>query len=587
MLIFSEQDIVKDPPFSRLDLISCRNLLIYLNSDLQKRLIPLFHYALLPKGFLFLGNSENVADYSDLYTVLDRKLKLYQRREGYLRLPGTTHGSYLPTPASPGISINPGGAKAPPSGKLPWREITEHALLLQATPVAALVNAQGNVLYLHGRTGMYLEPAAGDTAVSNILRMAREGLRRDLTTAIHKASVTRERVHCNNVRVKTNGNYTLTNVTVNPVAGTVSQEKPGELPGWDATLFLITFEPAPAPLTPEQSSPDAPGTGDHGATDTRVAELQQELKAKEEYLQTTIEELETTNEELKSSNEEMQSVNEELQSTNEELETSKEELQSVNEELATVNTELQAKVTDLSRVNNDMNNLLAGTGIGTVFVDHSLHILRFTPAATRVINLIQGDIGRPVGHLVSNLDGYDSLSEDTRSVLASLIPKEIDVRTRGGVWFTMRIQPYRTLDNVIEGAVITFVEITGIKKSQQEVREGAARFTHLAKTIPVIMTQVDANLRFTWVHDPHQELFASSVLGRIPSALADDAVIKHLIPFYQRVILTGVGERTTLQTAAPDGERVYTVSVEPLQDETGAVVGATTTASRTGTTLMK
>jgi two-component system CheB/CheR fusion protein len=202
----------------------------------------------------------------------------------------------------------------------------------------------------------------------------------------------------------------------------------------------------------------------------RIAALEQELRAKDEYLQTTQEELETSNEELKSSNEEMQSVNEELQSTNEELETSKEELQSVNEELATVNGELQAKVIDLSRTNNDMNNLLAGTGIGTVFVDHQLRILRFTPAASTIINLIPSDIGRPVAHIVSNLVGYEGLVADTQGVLNTLIHKEVDVQTREGKWYTMRIQPYRTLDNVIEGAVISFFDITETVQTREALR---------------------------------------------------------------------------------------------------------------------
>ena len=221
-------------------------------------------------------------------------------------------------------------------------------------------------------------------------------------------------------------------------------------------LFLVVFEEAPAAGAeqPEKAAAlDAGEEASESATDVdaRIAALKQELRAKEEYLQTTNEELETSNEELKSSNEEMQSVNEELQSTNEELETSKEELQSVNEELATVNTELQNKVADLSRANNDMNNLLAGTGIGTIFVDHQLRIQRFTPAVTQVINLILTDVGRPVGHIVSNLVGYDRLVADVRAVLDTLVPKEVEVQTQAGAWYLLRIRPYRTLENVIEG----------------------------------------------------------------------------------------------------------------------------------------
>jgi two-component system CheB/CheR fusion protein len=298
--------------------------------------------------------------------------------------------------------------------------------------------------------------------------MAREGLRLDLTTALHKAVVGKEVVRCHSLRVKTNGHYTLTNLTIRPVSH-------GSDSIADSYLYLVILEDTPG--VTDHATVEAPKTVgseielDKLTAAARIAALEQELRAKEEYLQTTHEELETSNEELKSSNEEMQSVNEELQSTNEELETSKEELQSVNEELTTVNSELQTKVMDLSRANNDMNNLLAGTGIGTVFVDHQLRILRFTPAANVIINLILSDLGRPVDHITSNLVGYDSLVADTQSVLNTLIPKEVEVKTTRGDWFKLRIQPYRTLDNVIEGAVITFVDITGMKRAEEALHK--------------------------------------------------------------------------------------------------------------------
>ncbi len=218
--------------------------------------------------------------------------------------------------------------------------------------------------------------------------------------------------------------------------------------------------------------------------DARILELKRELQVKEEHLKASNEELETSNEELKSSNEEMQSINEELQSTNEELETSKEELQSVNEELATVNTELQNKVTDLSQAINDMNNLLGGTGIGTIFVDHQLRILRFTPAVTQVINLIPTDVGRPVGHIVSNLLGYARLVEDIKEVLDSLIPKDIEVQTRESSWYLLRIRPYRTLENVIKGAVITFTDITEMKRARDILKESEALTMNISNLIP-------------------------------------------------------------------------------------------------------
>ncbi len=302
----------------------------------------------------------------------------------------------------------------------------------------------------------------------NLLKMARDGLRRDLTTALHNAAGTQEIVRRPGLRVKTNGHFTTVNLTIRPVA-------PGPAATPEAPLYLVILEEA-LPSDPERRRrpPLQAGqarTGPIADADARIAALKQELRAKEEYLQTANEELETSNEELKSSNEEMQSVNEELHSTNEELETSKEELQSVNEELATVNTELQAKVADLSQANNDMNNLLAGTGIGTVFVDHRLRILRFTPTASVIINLILSDVGRPVGHLASNLVGYDRLVADTQAVLDTLIPKEVIVQTTAGQWYALRIQPYRTLNNVIEGAVITFVDITEMERTRAALRK--------------------------------------------------------------------------------------------------------------------
>jgi two-component system CheB/CheR fusion protein len=480
MLVFSEQDVIKDPPFSRLDLISCRNLLIYMDTDLQKKLIPLLNYALNPGGFLFLGTSETVSEYGELFTTIDRKLKLYQKKEDSHGAQRTPLDRFLP-PISALDALHertagkPGGA-----GKLPLRELTEQALLQQAAPAAALVSAKGDILYLHGRTGMYLEPAPGEATISNIVKMAREGLRRDLAAALHRATTSREIVRCPNLRIKTNGNIIDASVTVRPVTGAATGSS-------DTPLYLVIMEQARDEQPHPEPGPAADGSATSSAldVDARVASLQQELRAKEEYLQTTNEELETANEELKSSNEEMQSVNEELQSTNEELETSKEELQSVNEELSTVNAELQTKVSDLTRANNDMNNLLAGTGIGTVFVDHGLHILRFTPAATRIINLIQSDIGRPVGHLVSNLAGYDSLSADTQAVLDTLVPRETEVQTKAGVWYVMRILPYRTLDNAIEGAVITFVDINSLKQAQDALRQSQQKFAIIFEKAPI------------------------------------------------------------------------------------------------------
>jgi two-component system CheB/CheR fusion protein len=466
MMVFSEQDVIKDPPFSKLDLISCRNLLIYMGGELHKKLLRLFHYALNPGGVLFLGTSETVGEFADHFATLDRKSKLYLRKED---VPGAQRPAIGKNfaPTTKGGAASRSSEKTPGANKLQLHELTERGLLQHYAPVGALVSERGDILYLHGRTGLYLEPAPGEAGM-NILKMAREGLRRELTTALYNAVAHKEPVSHLGLRVKTNGDFTTVDLTVRPV--TVGPDAAAE-----SNLFLVIFEETPADeQRPEKAAAvDAvEAAGEAGLdVDARIAALKQELRSKEEYLQTTNEELETSNEELKSSNEEMQSVNEELQSTNEEMETSKEELQSVNEELATVNTELQQKVSDLSRAINDMNNLLAGTGIGTIFVDHQLRIQRFTPAVTQVINLILSDVGRPVGHIVSNLVGYNSLVGDVQEVLNTLTPQEVEVQTQAGGWYLLRIRPYRTLENVIEGAVITFTEITEMKKVQAALRE--------------------------------------------------------------------------------------------------------------------
>ncbi|HBG20213.1 MAG TPA: chemotaxis protein CheR [Desulfobulbaceae bacterium] len=468
LLVFSEQDVIKDPPFSKIDLISCRNLLIYLNRDLQKKLIPLFHYALNPAGMLFLGSSETVGEFGSLFSVIDRKQKIYRRQAD---MPGAVHpnlGRFVPPLATPTVRVRAARMEPGISARTNLREITEHSLVAHYAQVAVLVNNRGEILHIYGRTGRYLEPATGDAGM-NILTMAREGLRPALTAALYRVMTQHEPVSHPGLQVKTNGKFTTVNLFLRPATGLDGAILPG--------IFLVILEeysPVPSPPATDTDGAGTPATG----ANARIAVLEQELRTKEEYLQSTLEEMETANEELKSTNEEMQSVNEELQSTNEEMETSKEELQSVNEELATVNAELQNKVADLSRVNNDMNNLLAGTGVATLFVDHQLLIVRFTPGTTELINLIQSDIGRPVAHIVSNLVGYDQLVEDVQAVLRDLAPRSAEVQTRAGTWFQMRIRPYRTLENVIEGAVITFIDITDLRREKTGRKEDKENAVH-------------------------------------------------------------------------------------------------------------
>lgn len=482
ILVFSEQDVIKDPPFSKLDLISCRNLLIYLNSDLQKRLIPLFHYALNPGGTLFLGTSETVGEFVNLYSVLDRHAKLYLRKEdpsNVFRLPV---GRFIPSITYEGMDQKRLGQQ-PGGGKVSLRETTERILLERYAPVSVLVNDQGEMLYIHGNTGRYLQLATGDPNI-NILKMAREGLKRDLTIALHSVVKDKKPVERPGLRVKINGDFSGVNLTVLPVPAT-----PGSITGLN--LYLVILEEIqvkehdlPASIiemTPPLETAEKVEAGDefYGLTASAIiTALKQELQTKEEYLKSANEELETSNEELKSANEEMQSV---------------------NEELSTVNTELQTKVFDLSRANNDMNNLLAGTGVGTIYVDFELRIQRFTPSVTQVINLILSDIGRPVGHIVTNLVGYLTLVDDVKSVLETLTPKEVEVQTNEGVWFLLRIRPYRTLENVIEGVVITFFDISEIKQAREALQNANDKL-RLAAVV---------------VHDAHDAVVLQDMEGHI------------------------------------------------------------------------
>ncbi len=465
MLVFSEHDVIKDPPFSKLDLISCRNLLIYMGPDLQKKLMPLFHYALSPGGMLFLGSSESVGDFTTHFITIDRKAKIYQRKADDLGR-GTGIARLLTRPPADELAKQMGSVAVKDS-KLPWHEIAVRAILEHYSPVGALVSEHGDIHYFLGSTGRFLQLTPGE-ATMNIFRMAREGLRGDLTVALHRAVSLRVPTRQAGLHVRNESDVALVDLTVLPVPA--NPEGPVQ-PG----LFLVILEErAPAALKPT-ADPAVDMVKDPGAVipdlNGYIMGLKQELRAKDEYLQTAVEELETSNEELRSAHEEMQSVNEEMQSTNEELETSKEELQSVNDELATINSELQAKVADLSRANNDMKNLLGGTGIGTIFVDHRLRILRFTPTVSALINLIETDVGRPVDQIRSNLVGYDHLASDTTEVLASLVSKELEVQALMGEWYLLRIRPYRTLENVIEGAVITFTDISELKRTQLALRD--------------------------------------------------------------------------------------------------------------------
>lgn len=453
-VVFSVQDVLKDPPFSRLHLLCCRNLLIYLNNEAQKKLLPLFHYTLNPNGILMLGSSETIGGFGGLFSIMDKKWKIFRRKEvpNALRQivdfpSGTIAREYFPTD----IPV------VPAPGRIDISQLTQKAILDQFAPTAILIDDKGQILHVQGRTGKYLETPSGPPT-NNIVDLARVGLRIELSSALRMAKSSGKRETRRRISVQTNGHVQLIDLHICP------QKSPKELAGH----FLVVFEDVDSSPTTAGAVGSSPESS--VSESSRIAELERELQITRESHQTTIEELESSNEELKSTNEEMQSANEELQSTNEELESSKEELQSLNEELQTVNNELQSKLEELSAAHDDMHNLLNSTEIATIFLDSNLCIRRFTHKAIPIVNLIQTDIGRPLKHIMSNL-AYDDMITDCQYVLETLMTKEIEVQTNKGNWYSMRLIPYRTTDNRIDGVVLTFTSIDDQKKTQTVIRE--------------------------------------------------------------------------------------------------------------------
>jgi len=448
MVVFAPQNLITDPPFTKLDIFCCRNLLIYLTPQLQKRLIPLFHFILRPGGLLFLGSSESIGGFNSLFTPIASKERIFRRREFILHDDKFNYPTVF-TPVAT-ARYNLPDPSAQPAASL--QTLADQLIRARFAPPAALVNKDGDIVYISGHTGKYLEPAAGK-ANWNIVAMAREGLRYDISSALQRVARTRKPVITRGLRVGVGRDARAVDIHVQAL------EEPKELAG----MILVAFNESPNAV--ETLSGEKP----HGPT-ARQGHLERQLRLARDEAKTNREEMQTSQEELKSMNEELQSTNEELQSTNEELTTSKEEMQSLNEELQTVNAELQSKLDELSSSNNDMKNLLNSTDIATVFLDNDLSVRRFTIQAKAIFNLIPGDIGRPITDLSSELL-YPGMEADAHEVLRTLAIVEKSVSTSDGRWFSMRIMPYRTLDNRIDGIVITFADITTAKKLEASLRE--------------------------------------------------------------------------------------------------------------------
>jgi two-component system CheB/CheR fusion protein len=462
MIVFAQHNVIKDPPFTKLDILTCRNMLIYMEPELQKKLLSLFNYSLNPGGILVLGTAETISNQNDGFNEIDSKLKIFTCSVAGLS------PELIDFPSSFHHSKKMLEKKIAPIKTIENIQVLADQIILQRyAPASVLVNSKGDIVYITGRTGKYLEPVAGK-ANWNIHAMARDGLRNALPAAFRKAIQSFDPVVLRNIKVGTNGGTQLIDVTIQRI------ESPERIKG----MIIVVF----TDVTPilDASILHSNSTKRH-STNTHLKDIEIELQRSHEELQSTREEMQTSQEELKSTNEELQSTNEELQSTNEELTTSKEEMQSLNEELQTLNIELQSKVSDYVQANNDMKNLLNSTEIATLFLDKELNIRRFTDSVTNIIKFRNADIGRPFTDLVSDLK-YPEIENHTRQVIKTLTSIETAITTNDGRWFTVRIMPYRTVDDHIDGIVITFSDITVAKKLEYALKEANEKLMKSSKT---------------------------------------------------------------------------------------------------------
>jgi two-component system CheB/CheR fusion protein len=556
MCIFSQHSVIKDAPFSRLDMISCRNLLIYLNADLQDRVIPLFHFALRPGGYLFLGNSENISRHTRLFTPIDRGFRIFQRLETTMRV--------LPDFPFTAVDRRPAEPTAPPRSRAAEISLTRKAesIAERYAPAYVVTDENFDVLHFSGRTGRYIEPAGG-AATLNLLNLVHSDLRLDLRAALTKVAEENQIVQIDGLSMGTNGKRLLVDLVVEPL-----KDQPDGAPG-----FVVVFKEGTAPAG--VSASEVPGSP--LLRDEHVQRLEAELRVTRERLQATIEELESTNEELKSSNEEYQSLNEELQSANEELETSKEELQSVNEELTTVNGELAHRVQELGRSNSDLKNLLESTQIATIFLDNELRVMNYTPAVTEIFHLVETDIGRPIAHIKSRM-AYDDLQDDARRVTRTLgsVDREIEDPTTG-TRYMVRVLPYRSVDNYIGGTVVTFTDITPLTRAQQALRESEERFRAMAEQAEVGIAMVDRNTRVIYVNERYGQMMGrerEQIIGRTVEELTHPEDWPRNKPLLEQALSGGEPFVIEKRHWRPDDSIMWErSSFSARRDANGTVVG--------------
>lgn len=469
MCVFARQNMANDPPFSRLDLISCRNVMIYLEPKLQKRVIPLFHYALRPKGTLILGTSETIGQFTDLFSVEDKKLKVYSRLEinGRVQLDFDTGYTGGKTEMEKSQHEHPRLESAP---IVEARKEADRIVFSKFSAAGVVINAQFEIIQFRGGTSRYLEHGPGDPSF-NLLRIARAGLGLEIRALVHDARQKRSMTAKDDLVVVHDHESSLVRIEVHPLFPSTGQDP----------YFLILFQENVPTQSGNASPSDQPPAGiDNGQRE--IEQLRRELNASKEHLQSIIEEQDATNEELQSANEEVLSSNEELQSINEELETAKEELQSTNEELTTVNEELQNRNVELGTLNNDLTNLLSSVNIPILMLGSDMRIRRFTPQAEKLFSLIAGDVGRPIGDIKPRIELPD-LENVVADVIDSVMVKELEVQDREGRWYSMRVRPYKTADKKIDGAVIALVDIDVAKRGKMQWHNINVLAQHLVSMI--------------------------------------------------------------------------------------------------------
>jgi two-component system, chemotaxis family, CheB/CheR fusion protein len=491
MVVFARHNLGRDPPFSRIDLVSCRNVLIYMQQPLQRRVMSVFHYALKPDGFMLLGTSESVGEAADLFALVERKVKIYRKKNVATTAPfdpSVGPGPVLERPARP---------LGQPRG-LGFLQLADRAVLEQYGPPGVLIDDKLDILQYRGKTGRFFEPLPG-VATTNLMKLARPELLPELSATVRAALDGQRRVVSGPVRLWHDNAVVTVHIDVTPLLDTGAIEP----------LLLVLFDEKSSSKAPDEEPVEAP------PRDPRVEDLERELIAAKEYLQATIEELEVTNEELQSSNEELQSSNEELQSTNEELETSKEEMQSTNEELITLNEELQNRMSQLNDSNDDLENVLGMASGALVLVGPDLCIRRFSAAAAKLLDLIPGDVGRPVTYLRSVMRVRD-IEQTIAASIDQVTPRRQRVLSVDGDWYEMSIAPYRTADHTIRGAVIELARVAEGESAAGRSRELRGLGELVLGLLPQALALVDTQMRVTWANGAFLDLFevGQDIFGR-------------------------------------------------------------------------